>query len=62
MATELDNHAVAKAYARWAPIYDLVFGAVIVTALLTLTLFALVAALERVALRWRPPAQTHSRW
>lgn len=28
MATELDNHAVAKAYARWAPIYDLVFGAV----------------------------------
>ena len=24
---ELDNAAVAKAYARWAPIYDLVFGA-----------------------------------
>jgi len=41
---------------------DLVFGAVIVTALLTLALFALVAALERVALRWRPPAQTASRW
>jgi phosphatidylethanolamine/phosphatidyl-N-methylethanolamine N-methyltransferase len=28
MATELDKNAVAKAYARWAPIYDLVFGAV----------------------------------
>ncbi len=28
MATELDNDAVAKAYARWAPVYDLVFGAV----------------------------------
>jgi ABC-type nitrate/sulfonate/bicarbonate transport system permease component len=41
---------------------DLVFGAVIVTALLTLALFALVAALERVALRWRPPAQAESGW
>jgi phosphatidylethanolamine/phosphatidyl-N-methylethanolamine N-methyltransferase len=28
MASELDNDAVAKAYARWAPIYDFVFGAV----------------------------------
>ncbi len=28
MALELDNDTVAKAYARWAPIYDLVFGAV----------------------------------
>ena len=28
MAAELDKDAVAKAYARWAPIYDLVFGAV----------------------------------
>jgi phosphatidylethanolamine/phosphatidyl-N-methylethanolamine N-methyltransferase len=28
MATELDRDTVAKAYARWAPIYDLVFGAV----------------------------------
>jgi phosphatidylethanolamine/phosphatidyl-N-methylethanolamine N-methyltransferase len=27
-AMELDNDAVARAYARWAPIYDLVFGAV----------------------------------
>jgi phosphatidylethanolamine/phosphatidyl-N-methylethanolamine N-methyltransferase len=28
MSKELDNDTVAKAYARWAPIYDLVFGAV----------------------------------
>ena len=28
MAAELDKHTVAKAYARWAPVYDLVFGAV----------------------------------
>ena len=28
MAAELDKDAVAKAYARWAPVYDLVFGAV----------------------------------
>jgi phosphatidylethanolamine/phosphatidyl-N-methylethanolamine N-methyltransferase len=28
MAAELDKDGVAKAYARWAPIYDLVFGAV----------------------------------
>jgi len=28
MAGELDNDAVARAYARWAPIYDFVFGAV----------------------------------
>jgi phosphatidylethanolamine/phosphatidyl-N-methylethanolamine N-methyltransferase len=28
MAGELDNHAIAKAYAGWAPVYDLVFGAV----------------------------------
>jgi phosphatidylethanolamine/phosphatidyl-N-methylethanolamine N-methyltransferase len=25
---ELDKHTVTKAYARWAPVYDLVFGAV----------------------------------
>lgn len=41
---------------------DLVFGAVIVTALLTLVLFALVAALEHRALRWRPPEQTNPSW
>jgi len=28
MADELDKDGIAKAYARWAPIYDLVFGAV----------------------------------
>jgi phosphatidylethanolamine/phosphatidyl-N-methylethanolamine N-methyltransferase len=28
MAAELDKDAVAKAYARWAPVYDIVFGAV----------------------------------
>jgi phosphatidylethanolamine/phosphatidyl-N-methylethanolamine N-methyltransferase len=28
MAAKFDNDTVAKAYARWAPIYDLVFGAV----------------------------------
>jgi phosphatidylethanolamine/phosphatidyl-N-methylethanolamine N-methyltransferase len=28
MGAELDKYSIAKAYARWAPIYDLVFGAV----------------------------------
>jgi phosphatidylethanolamine/phosphatidyl-N-methylethanolamine N-methyltransferase len=28
MGAELDKDAVARAYARWAPIYDLVFGSV----------------------------------
>jgi phosphatidylethanolamine/phosphatidyl-N-methylethanolamine N-methyltransferase len=28
MAGELDKDTIAKAYARWAPVYDLVFGAV----------------------------------
>ena len=28
MAAKFDNDTVAKAYARWAPVYDLVFGAV----------------------------------
>jgi phosphatidylethanolamine/phosphatidyl-N-methylethanolamine N-methyltransferase len=28
MADELDKAGIAKAYARWAPVYDLVFGAV----------------------------------
>jgi phosphatidylethanolamine/phosphatidyl-N-methylethanolamine N-methyltransferase len=28
MGAELDKDTVAKAYARWAPVYDLVFGAV----------------------------------
>jgi phosphatidylethanolamine/phosphatidyl-N-methylethanolamine N-methyltransferase len=26
--TDLDTHTITKAYARWAPVYDLVFGAV----------------------------------
>ena len=25
---DIDKHTVEKAYARWAPVYDLVFGAV----------------------------------
>jgi NitT/TauT family transport system permease protein len=37
---------------------DLVFGAVLVTAALTLLLFGLVALIERLALPWRPPAET----
>ena len=28
MGAELDRDTIAKAYARWAPVYDLVFGAV----------------------------------
>src|SRR5271163_4592663 len=28
MADELDKAGIGKAYARWAPIYDVVFGAV----------------------------------
>src|SRR5271170_8010523 len=28
MGAELDNAGIAKAYARWAPVYDFVFGAV----------------------------------
>jgi phosphatidylethanolamine/phosphatidyl-N-methylethanolamine N-methyltransferase len=28
MAGELDSHTIARAYAGWAPVYDLVFGAV----------------------------------
>jgi phosphatidylethanolamine/phosphatidyl-N-methylethanolamine N-methyltransferase len=28
MNTGMDNETIAKAYARWAPVYDLVFGAV----------------------------------
>jgi ABC-type nitrate/sulfonate/bicarbonate transport system permease component len=42
--------------------YDLVFGAVLVTALLTLVLFAIVAVLERLAMPWRQPAHAAARW
>jgi ABC-type nitrate/sulfonate/bicarbonate transport system permease component len=41
---------------------DLVFGAVIVTALLTLILFALVSVLEHAVIRWRPPPHADTRW
>ena len=41
---------------------DLVFGAAIVSALLTLLLFAIVVAVERAVLRWRPPAQARTSW
>lgn len=41
---------------------DLVFGAVIVTSLLTLALFVLVVALERLATPWRQPAARRVDW
>jgi ABC-type nitrate/sulfonate/bicarbonate transport system permease component len=41
---------------------DLVFGAVIVTALLTLTLFGVVALAERLATPWRRPAEMAAGW
>lgn len=41
---------------------DLVFGAVAVTALLTLALFGLVALAERLAMPWRRPAQVEADW
>jgi phosphatidylethanolamine/phosphatidyl-N-methylethanolamine N-methyltransferase len=42
-ATELDKDAVANAYARWAPVYDLVFGAVFESGR-----HAAIAAAERI--------------
>jgi ABC-type nitrate/sulfonate/bicarbonate transport system permease component len=41
---------------------DLVFGAVIVTALLTLALFGVVALAERLATPWRRPAEMAAGW
>jgi ABC-type nitrate/sulfonate/bicarbonate transport system permease component len=41
---------------------DLVFGAVLVTSLLTLALFAAVTLLERLAMPWRRPAEADVRW
>lgn len=41
---------------------DLVFGAVLVTALLTLALFGVVALLERLSMPWRRPAQVEADW
>jgi phosphatidylethanolamine/phosphatidyl-N-methylethanolamine N-methyltransferase len=43
MGTELDNAAIEKAYARWAPIYDLVFGS-----MFERSRKAAIAAAERV--------------
>jgi len=40
---ELDNQTIAKAYARWAPIYDVVFGAVFERGRM-----AAIAAAERI--------------
>jgi ABC-type nitrate/sulfonate/bicarbonate transport system permease component len=41
---------------------DLVFGAVLVTALLTLALFAIVAILERIVTPWKRPVTRDHRW
>jgi ABC-type nitrate/sulfonate/bicarbonate transport system permease component len=41
---------------------DLVFGAVLVTAALTLLLFGVVALLERLAMPWRRPVEVDARW
>lgn len=41
---------------------DLVFGAVFVTAALTLLLFGVVALLERLAMPWRRPLEVDARW
>jgi ABC-type nitrate/sulfonate/bicarbonate transport system permease component len=48
--------------AKQAQNTQLVFGAVIVTALLTLVLFGAVSALERAVIRWRPPATGERGW
>ena len=42
-ALELDKETIAKAYARWAPVYDLVFGAVFEGAALEGATFEAVA-------------------
>ncbi|HXR14519.1 MAG TPA: ABC transporter permease [Solirubrobacteraceae bacterium] len=41
---------------------DLVFGAMIVTAVLTLALFGIVTALERAVIRWRPREGLEGSW
>ena len=43
MDAELDKQTIAKAYARWAPVYDLVFGAVFASGRRTS-----IAAAERI--------------
>jgi ABC-type nitrate/sulfonate/bicarbonate transport system permease component len=41
---------------------ELVFGAILVTTLLTLALFVIVALLERLAMPWRRPSQSEVDW
>jgi ABC-type nitrate/sulfonate/bicarbonate transport system permease component len=41
---------------------DLVFGATIVTAVLTMALFGVVAVVERAVIRWRPQAMAEASW
>lgn len=41
---------------------ELVFGAILVTTLLTLALFAIVSTLERLAMPWRRPSQSEVNW
>jgi phosphatidylethanolamine/phosphatidyl-N-methylethanolamine N-methyltransferase len=43
LRTELDKETIARAYARWAPVYDLVFGAVFERGR-----YAAIAAAERI--------------
>src|SRR5258708_8997623 len=50
MAGEIDINTVAKAYARWAPVYDFVFGAVFDAGRK-----ATIAAAERIGGRSPPP-------
>jgi ABC-type nitrate/sulfonate/bicarbonate transport system permease component len=48
--------------ARQADNTELVFGAVIVSALLTLILFGLVSVLEHLVIRWRATAESDTAW
>ena len=41
---------------------ELVFGAILVTTLLTLLMFIGVALLERAAMPWRRPSQSEVEW
>ncbi len=41
---------------------ELVFGAILLTTLLTLVLFVIVALLERLAMPWRRPSQSRVDW
>jgi ABC-type nitrate/sulfonate/bicarbonate transport system permease component len=41
---------------------DLVFGAVLATALLTMGLFGIVALLERITMPWKRPVNRDHRW